>query len=125
MSTSIRTFAFLLALASLSQPAAAAGDAKEGEKVFKKCAICHTLEPGGKKVGPSLHGVFGRTSGTLDGFNYSKAMKEAAIVWSEETIDQYLADPKGFIPKNKMIFPGLKKADERADVIAYLKSVAP
>lgn len=121
MSTSIRTIAFLLALAALSQPASA-GDAREGEKVFKKCAICHALEPGGKKVGPSLHGVFGRISGTLDGFRYSKAMQEAAIVWSEETVDRYLADPKGFIPKNRMVFPALKKADERADVIAYLKS---
>ena len=102
--------------------ALAEGDVAAGEKVFKKCKACHTLEAGGKnKVGPNLHGVFGKTSGTAEGFKFSKAMKEAAIVWDEETIDAYLTKPREYIPKNKMAFPGLKKPEDRANVIAYLK----
>ena len=75
-------------------------------------------------LGPHLVGLFGRTSGTDDvyGKKYSKAMVEAAIVWDEATLDGYLADPKGYIPKNKMSFKGLKKEEDRANVIAYLKS---
>ena len=97
------------------------GDPAQGKKVFKKCKACHTLEEGKNKIGPSLYGVFGRTSGTLEGFNFSDAMIEAAIVWDEETVDAYLTKPKEFIPKNKMAFAGLKKEEQRADVIAYLK----
>jgi len=111
-------------IALWSGAALAEGDAENGAKVFNKCKACHTLEAGKNKLGPSLHGVFGRTSGTLEGFKYSPAMKGAAIEWSEETLDQYLADPKGFVPKNKMIFVGLKKEEERADVIAYLKQAS-
>ena len=108
-------------IAAASHSAAAEGDVTKGEKLFKRCAACHSLEAGKKKIGPSLAGVFGRTAGTLEGFKFSKAMIASEIVWDEETIDQYLEKPKTFIPKNKMAFPGFKKPKQRADIIAYLK----
>jgi cytochrome c2 len=76
---------------------------------------------GANRVGPNLHGVVGRKAGAVDGFSYSKPVKEGDVTWTEENLDKYLADPKGFIPGNKMAFPGVKKDDERQDIIAYLK----
>lgn len=107
-------------LLSLAQPAGA-GDAANGEKVFSKCRACHTIEQGGKsQLGPNLHGVVGRAAGKATGFNYSKVLLGSAIVWTEDKLDAYLADPKGAIPGNKMAFVGLKRPEERADVIAYM-----
>ena len=105
---------------------ASAADPAAGEKVFVKCKACHTLEAGKNKIGPSLQGVIGRTAGTAEGFNYSEGMKTAGaggLVWNEETLDKYLSGPKQFVPGNKMPFPGLPKAEDRANVIAYLKSM--
>ncbi|KAG2428485.1 hypothetical protein HXX76_011603 [Chlamydomonas incerta] len=72
-------------------------------------------------MGPNLGGLFGRVSGTAAGFPYSKANKEAAVTWGERTLYEYLLNPKKFMPGNKMVFAGLKKPEERADLIAYLK----
>jgi cytochrome c len=103
--------------------AASAQDAAAGEKVFAKCKACHVIEAATNRVGPSLHGIIGRTAGTVEGFKYSESMIQHGkdgLVWNNENLDKYLADPKGFIPKNKMAFPGLKKAEDRANVIAYI-----
>jgi cytochrome c len=109
------------ALALNVAPALADGDAAAGEKVYKKCKTCHTLEAGQHRVGPSLAGMFGRTAGTADGFKFSKAMAGSGIVWDEASVDAYIANPKDFMPGNKMAFPGVKDAEDRADLIAYLK----
>jgi len=116
----------VLALAGFAGSALADGDAAEGEKVFRKCKTCHQVGPDAKnRVGPELNGIVGRTAGSAEGFKYSDAMMAKhgeGLVWTEENIDAYLADPKGFVPGNKMTFAGLKKEDDRKDVIAYLKT---
>lgn len=105
-------------------PAFAEGDAKKGEKLFNRCKSCHALTAGKKKLGPSLFAVVGRQAGSESYYKYSAAMKAAGIEWSEENLDKYLKAPKKFIPKNKMPFAGLKKAEDRSDIIAFLKSVS-
>lgn len=97
-----------------------------GEKVFKKCSSCHKVGEGAKnKTGPILNGVVGRPAATVEGFKYSKAFQGASaegLVWTEDQLDAFLTKPKAFIARNKMSFAGLKKEDDRAAVIAYLKS---
>ncbi|UEM22162.1 cytochrome c family protein [Skermanella mucosa] len=104
--------------------AASAQDAAAGEKVFRACKACHSLEAGKKGVGPSLHGLMGRQSGTVEGFAYSPAMKSANLTWNDENLAKYLADPKGFIAGNKMAFAGIKKEDDLKNLIAYLNEAA-
>ncbi len=112
-------------LAAYSGSALAEGDAAKGEKVFKKCATCHNIAAGeGNKVGPNLHGIIGRLAGTVEGFNYSDAMKNSGITWTEDELEKYLADPKAIVPGTKMTFPGLKKEDDIENVIAYIKQAS-
>ncbi|NJO37430.1 MAG: cytochrome c family protein [Rhizobiales bacterium] len=121
MKQAVGIFGFAAALAMGMSLAHAAGDAAEGEQVFKKCKACHVIDSEKNRLGPHLVGIVGRAAGSVDGFKYSTAMAEAGVTWDEATLDQYLADPKGMIPKNRMAFPGLKKEEDRANVIAYLK----
>lgn len=104
---------------------AAEGDPAAGKRLYNQCAACHSLVKDKNGLGPSLHSVIGRKSATAPGFkNYSPAMQKAAIVWTEDNIAKYLTDPKAFIPGNRMIYVGLKKEEDRANLIAFLKVAA-
>jgi len=115
--------AVVLAIIATS-PALAEGDAAAGEKVYKKCKTCHSLEAGKNKLGPNLAGIFGRQAGSVEGYKYSAAMASSGIVWDEATLDAFVAKPKDVVPKTKMAFAGLKKEVQRQDLIAYLKEAA-
>jgi cytochrome c len=100
--------------------ARADGDPARGEARFQECAACHRLEAGANEVGPSLHGIFTRKAGELADYRYSPAMKRSGIVWTAETLGQYIADPQAMIPANRMPYAGMASANDRADLIAYL-----
>jgi cytochrome c len=93
-----------------------------GEIVFKKnCAVCHTLEAGQNKIGPTLAGVVDRKAGSVPGFAYSTANKNSGDTWDEQTLDIYLTDPKKFMPGTKMVFAGVKNPTDRKALVEYLK----
>lgn len=121
---------FILALGLLGSwllpGQAIAYDAAKGKQIFARCASCHSDQADVSRIGPSLFGVVGRVPGTLASFkNFSPAMKTfgEGKVWDEVELDGYFANPKTFIPGNRMAFIGVPKADERADLIAYLKTL--
>ena len=119
----MRTLLAVAMIAAVPTLAAAEGDAAKGEKVFRKCKACHAVGPGAKnKVGPELNGLVGRPAGSVDGYNYSPAMKGSGLTWDEATLNTYLTKPKDLVPGTKMIFAGLSKEDQRADIIAYLNT---
>ena len=106
-----------------SSSALAAGDPTAGEKVFaSRCAVCHATTPGGNKIGPSLAGIVGSKSGTVPGFNFSAAMKDANITWDDANLDKFLANPAGFVHGTKM-FVNLPNETDRQNVIAYLNTL--
>jgi len=94
---------------------------ERGEAVYKRnCSICHSLDPGKNRVGPSLAGVVGRPAGSAPQFHYSAANSASGIVWTEEKLDDYLADPQRMVPGTLMVFPGLKNSDDRQALIKFL-----
>lgn len=118
----IKIVGFAAVLGMFGSPALADGDAAAGKKVFKKCKACHSLEEGKKKVGPSLFGVIGNAAGAVEGYKYSKALLASDLTWDDETLAEFLTKPKAMVPKTKMSFAGLKKEDDIANVIAYIKA---
>ena len=100
------------------------GDPAAGEKVFRKCKACHVADEEKNRVGPHLVGIVGRPNASVEGYKYSSAMVEHGGEWTEERLDEYLADPRGVVKGTKMSFAGLKKEQDRLDVIAYLKSLS-
>lgn len=134
---SSRLLASLVAVAVsvvLVQPAVAAGEVVAGKKVFKKCSVCHSLDPARKKLGPTLKGVIGRTAGSIEGYSYSDSYIEARekdLVWTEENIVEYLANPRRYLAaylgikkaRSKMTME-FKELSDRENVVTYLKEAA-
>lgn len=115
----------LALLGALSSAALAEGDAAKGEKVFNKCKACHVADAETNKIGPHLKGLIGRNVASVPEYKYSDSMLEFAKTnpkWEEALFLTYIENPKALVPKTKMVFPGLKKEDERADLLAYLKT---
>lgn len=112
-----------IAVALPALPAMADGDAARGRGLFARCSGCHSIT-GENRIAPSLAGVFGRPAGKVDGARYSRAMLNANIVWDDASIDAYLAGPTKFLPGTTMAI-GVPNASDRADLIAYLRSLGP
>lgn len=107
-----------LPYAAMAEP----GDSARGERVYRACVACHSLEPNRNMTGPSLADMWNRKSGSLASFpRYSPALKSAGIVWNDDTLDEWIKDPRHFIPGNTMTYPGMKDARQRADLLAFLK----
>lgn len=98
---------------------------RRGARIFKtKCSQCHTIHEGGAhKQGPNLHGFYGKKAGTTESFGYSDATRKAGVTWDDDNLMKWLENPKKFIKYSRMVFPGLKEPQDRADVVAYLKRV--
>ncbi|SRR6266436_1086493 len=114
--------ATLLLAASPFRAVAQPGNAANGERMYRACAPCHSLEPDRNMTGPSLAELWNRKSGGLPSFpRYSPALKSAGIIWNDDTLNEWIKDPQHFIPGNTMTFPGIKEPRQRADLLAYLK----
>lgn len=111
----------LFAALSFTAPSVA-GDAALGEKVFRKCKACHSLEAGKRMIGPTLAGVFGRVAGGVEGFKYSKGMQAYGQVWNDETMAVYLEAPRKVVKGTKMAFAGLRNPADIENLLAYLKA---
>jgi cytochrome c2 len=123
----VSTFAAAVVLTLVSLGFANAADVKKGKRVFNKCKACHTLVESKHRIGPSLHGIIGRTAGTTEKYKYSKAMKKAGaggLVWNEKTLAEYLAKPRSFVKGTKMVFAGIKKPTDMENLIEFLKEAS-
>ncbi len=120
-------FGLILSTALFANTASAAGDVAKGKKVFKKCKACHSVEAGKHKIGPSLAGIVGQDAGKVAGFKKYKGLKGADWKWDEAALDGWLKNPKKWLKakngkKSRMVYK-LKKEKDRADIIAYLKTL--
>jgi cytochrome c len=116
------TLTALALLALTAQASAAEGNPARGQRLFGACAACHSLQPDSNMTGPSLANVWNRKAGSLPSFNrYSDALKSANIVWNDKTLDEWIKDPQNIVPGNQMTFAGIKDAQPRADLLAFLK----
>lgn len=119
----VRTLLAGLVMAMQINPAAAQSDTDPGKRAFMQCRACHTLEANGRNLnGPNLHGVFGAKAGTRPGYAYSAAMAKAGFIWTDDQLSRFLVDPRATVPKNKMVFLGVKDPAARRALIAYLKT---
>jgi cytochrome c len=123
VSTIVRLALSLIIASIAAGGSARAQDSERGLQAFAACAACHAPDHNG--IGPHLAGIVGRTSGTVEGFRYSRAMKNAKIVWDAASLDAYLAEPQKVVPGNLMPFSGIADPRQRADVIDYLGSLKP
>lgn len=99
------------------------GDAVAGQRVFLQCQSCHAVEAGANRLGPTMHGIVGRHSGAVTGFNYSPSNRDAGITWTPEKLFQYLENPRRVVPGTTMAFAGIGDPQRRADLIAYLATL--
>ncbi len=122
--------ALLIALAPVAMLAATAASAQtavtpevRGKRLFLRCRSCHDVAAAaGAKIGPNLHDLIGRKAGTMPGFKYSAALSKSGLVWNEKTLDSWLKQPNALVPGTIMVFEGMPKPEDRAAIIAYLKS---
>jgi len=120
----MKSLCLLVAASSLSLSAIAAGDAARGAQLFRQCAACHSIAPGEHLTGPSLAHVWNRkAAGAADFLRYSEALKRSGVTWNDATLDAWLAGPEKVVPGNSMTFPGVRDAEARQDLIAYLRAV--
>lgn len=117
----MKNIALLIGLIIFSIGLTAPASAASGEKLFKKCKICHSLEEGKNKIGPSLYDLIGRSAGTLEGYKFSKALKNNGFEWTEPLLNAWLRNPKDLVPKTKMRTRGIKKEEDRLALIEYLR----
>ncbi|MGC9269265.1 c-type cytochrome [Acidiphilium sp.] len=102
-----------------------AADAAKGKSIFAaQCASCHSVAPGQNGIGPSLAGIYGKPAASTPGFDFSPALKSAHIVWTAAALDKFIANPQADVPGTKMPYMGMTNAADRADVVAYLASLA-
>ena len=119
------TFSMVIFLIALSS--ANAADLKKGKKVFNKCKACHTLVENKHRIGPSLHGIYGRKAGVASKYRFSRAMKKAGdngLVWDDKSLARYLSKPRSFIKGTKMAFAGIKKPSDMENLLAFLKEAS-
>jgi cytochrome c len=122
-SFSVLSAATAVVVAALTGSALAAGDAASGEKVFAKCKACHQVGETAKNgIAPVLNGLEGRKAGSVEGYNYSDAVKGSGLTWDEATFLEYIKNPKAKVPGTKMVFQGLSSDKEAGDLWAYLSS---